>query len=343
MFAQDAEEPPAEAEGPTEAEKAEKAEKQAKAQALFKEGAAALAAENYSEAISKFEEAYENFPDVGLQVKIGEAYQRDGTATLDYDKLKKAIEAYQKYVDKVPEGATTDAINGRIAELEESIQNEEDRKKRIADEEAKAEADAKADKEKTELDLLAKEKLKKEMQIVFSGGLLAGADQDLTGILRMSGGALFAWEKFAFDAKLGIDGFLRIDEDQGIRGKSFPVLDLGARYGLNYRFVGPFFSGGASFGLINGKPRERKLKDDDATCGGGSCSFSIDKTITTRVGVGYGFKATDTSTVALKVELQGWFFSVDDEQGVGSVPAPSVDKPQTSMAIMVGLEFLRWL
>ncbi|MBL4635056.1 MAG: hypothetical protein JKY56_14375 [Kofleriaceae bacterium] len=349
VFAQDADAPAEDAMTDEEkaakkaAEEKETAEKQAKATALYQEGAVALAAADYTLAVSKFEEAYENFPDVQLQVKIGEAYQRDGTASLDYDKLQKAIEAYRKYVDKVPEGKTTDAINGRIFELEESIQNEEDRKQRVIDEEKKAQETAKADEEKKAKTLLAKEKLKKEMQIVFSGGLLAGSDQDLTGIIRMSGGALLSWEKFAVDAKLGIDGFLRIDKERGIRGKSFPVLDVGVRYGLNYRYVGPFFSGGASFGLINGKPRERLLKDDDATCGGGDCAFSIDKTITARVGIGYGFRATETSTVALKIELQNWFFSVDDEQGIGSVPAGSVDKPQTSFAVMFGLEFLRWL
>jgi len=336
----DAPEDPAEEAGPTPEEKQAK---QAKATELYKEGAAFLDDAKYAEAIAKFEEAYENFPDVQLQVKIGEAYQRGGTAELDYDKLQKAIDAYRKYVEKVPEGKTTDAINKRIGELEESIQAETDRKKKIEEDAANEERLAKEEEDKKRKKMIAKEELKKEMQIVLAGGLLVGSDQALTGVIRMSGGALLSWEKFAVDAKLGIDGFLRIDNDQGTRGKSFPVLDIGARYGLNYRFVGPFFSGGASFGLMNGKPRDRKLKNDEATCGGGNCAFAIDKTITTRVGLGYGFRATETSTVALKLELQAWFFSVDENQGPGSVPAPSVEKPQNSLAIMFGLEFLRWL
>ncbi len=341
-FSQDA--PPTEEGEPpaVEAPAGPTPEKQAAAIERYKEGAALLAEKKYAEAIAKFEEAYENYPDIQIQIKIGEAFQRDGTESLDYDKLAKAVEAYKRFVAKVPEGETTDAVNGRIAEIEESIAAEEKRIQQEADDKKKEEEEVRLAEEAKIAKAKAKAELQKKMQIVLSGGLLAGSDMQLTGILRMSGGALLAWEKFAIEGKLGIDGFLQIDSEQGTRGRSFPVLDVGVRYGTKYRFVGPFVSGGASFGLLAGKPHERTLKNDDETCGGGTCTFDIDKAIAGRIGFGYGFRATETSTVALRVDLQGWLYSVDEEQG-GEVRASSVEKPQTGLAVMFGLEFMRWL
>lgn len=318
-------------------------QKQAQAIELFKEGQAALDAENYDEAIEKFNSAFELFPDPGLQVKIGEAYQREGTATRDFDKLRKAVEAYQKYVELVPEGETTNAVNERIVQLEESIAAEDQRMQRVSDEEAQAKLDAELAAKEEERKKQALLLEKKNMQVVLTGGVLAGADQQLSGILRMSGGALLAWENFALEGRVGIDGFLRVDNDQGVQARSFTLLDVGARWGANYQFVGPFVSGGGSFGLFTGEPRSRKLKDDTATCGGGDCAFDIDKNIVGRLALGYGFKATDKSTVALRLEAQTWWFSVDDEQAIGQPSAHDIEKPQTAVAFMLGLEFMRWM
>ncbi len=320
-------------------------EKKAAAIVLFGEGRELAKEQKYDEAIKKFEEAFVLLPDPNLQFMIGEALQLDGTENRDYDKLRKSIEAYRRYVDLVPEGAGTDKANERIGQLEESVKQEEQRIARLADEEAQAKLDAELvieKEEKKKQALLAK---RKTMQIVGTGQVLAGADQLLSGILRMSGGGLLSWEKFAFEGRIGIDGFLRVDAEQGISARSFTLLDLGVRYGFNYRYVGPFISGGAGFGIFTGKPRERKLKDDNETCGfsGGNCSFNIDKNISTRLAFGYGFEASDKSTVAFRLEVQGWLFSVDDVQEIGSPPAFDVEKPQSSIAIMAGLEFMRWL
>ncbi len=337
VMAQDVETPAAE-EAPMTPE-----EKQKAAIALFGEGQKLLTEASYTEAIVKFEEAFELFPDPGLQVKIGEAYQRDGTEQRDYDKLRKAAEAYRKYVELVPEGETTTQVLARINQLEESISAEEERIQRVADEETQAKLDEKLAKEAEEKERLAKLEEQKSMQVVLLGGLLAGADQQLSGILRFSGGGMLSWEKFAIEGRVGIDGFLRVDQDQGIQARSFTLIDLGARYGMNYRYIGPFVSGGATFGLFSGNPRERKLVDDADTCGGGDCAFDMDKNISGRLAFGYGFKATDKSTVALRLEAQTWFFSVDENQSIGNPNANDVSKPQTAIAVMLGLEFMRWM
>ncbi len=319
-------------------------EKKAAAIVLFGEGQVLAKEQKYDEAIAKFEEAFVLLADPNLQFMIGEAYQLDGTENRDYDKLRKSIEAYRRYVELVPEGAGTDKANERIGQLEESVTAEQDRIDRLADEETQGILEAKLAKEKEEKIRLEKLAMRETMQVVGRGAVLAGVDQQLSGILRMSGGGLLSWEKFALEANVGIDGFLRVDPEQGLSARSFTLLDLGARYGANYRFVGPFVSGGASFGIFTGKPRERKLKDDSATCGAaGDCSFNIDKNIAARLAFGYGFRATEKSTVAFRLEVQGWAFSVDDTQEIGSPAAGDVEKPQTSIAVMAGIEFLRWL
>lgn len=318
-------------------------EKQAAATALFTKGQALAKEQKYEEAIAKFEEAFKLFPDPGLQFMIGEAYQLDGTENRDYDKLRKSVEAYKKYVELVPEGAGTDKANERIGQLEESIKAEEDRKARIADEEAQAKLDEELAAKAAEKERLAKLELQKSRQIVLSGSALAGADLQLSGILRMNGGALLSWEKFAVEGRVGIDGFLRVDQDQGTQATSLTLIDIGARYGTEYRYIGPFVAAGAGFGIFRGKPRERKLKNDSGSCGGGNCAFNIDKNITGRLAFGYGFRSTDKSTVALRIEAQGWLFSVDDEQEIGSPNPADIEKPQSAIALMVGLEFLRWL
>jgi tetratricopeptide (TPR) repeat protein len=324
-------------------------EKQAKATELFKAGQALAKDGKYGEAVKLFLEAYDLYPDPGLLFMIGEAYQIDGTENRDFDELQKSVDYYKKFVEAVPEGAGPDKARERITQLEESIDAERKRVQRIADEEAQAKLDEelaqKAAEEKRQKALADQ----KKMQFVLAGGALLGADQQLSGLLRMSGGGLLSWEKFALEAKVGIDGFLRVDSDQGVSARSLTLLDLGVRYGVNFRYLGPFVSAGASYGIFGGKPRERKLKDDTATCAGydaakqGVCAFNIDRNIATRLAFGYGFAASKKTTVALRLEAQYWLFSVDSEQEVGSPPASQVDKPQSAVAFLIGLEFLRWL
>jgi tetratricopeptide (TPR) repeat protein len=332
---------PADGEQPAEPELTPE-QKQAKAVEIFKEGQALAKDGKYDEAVEKFEAAYALYQDPGILFLIGEAYQISGTEQRDFDVLQKSVDAYKKYLEAVPEGAGSDKAS-------ESIDAERQRLQRIADEEAQAKLDAelaaKAEEEKRQRELAER----KEMQVVLNAGAVFGADQQLSGILRMQGGALLSWEKFAIEGKVGIDGFLRVDEDQGVSARSLTLLDLGVRYGLNYRYLGPFFAAGASYGVFGGKPRERKLDDDMATCAGfdtgspGQCAFNIDANIATRVGFGYGFAASKKTTVALRLEAQYWLFSVDEEQETGSPPAFEVDKPQSAVAVLLGLEFLRWL
>jgi hypothetical protein len=320
-------------------------EQQKEATALFTEGQKLAGEKKYTEAIEKFEAAYKIYPDPALRFVIGEAFQLLGNEGPNYEYFRKAVESYKKYVELVPEGKLTDTANERIGTLEEAIAAEE---QRIADEKAQAEKEKQDEAEaarKAEEERKRKLLERQEMQIAFGGNVLAGSDLELSAYLRMLGGAFLTWEHVALEARLGIDGMLRVDNDQGLSTNSFTLLDLGARWGANYHFVGPFVSGGASFGLFWGKPRERKVMDSE-TCAGfenNTCPFDIDKNIVTRLAFGYGFSASERTTVAVRLETQLWFLSVDDEQGIGNPRAADVTKPQTTFAFLLGLEFLRWM
>jgi hypothetical protein len=180
--------------------------------------------------------------------------------------------------------------------------------------------------------------------------LSSGFDQDLTAIGRFLGGGLLGFGRVGLEAHLAFEGFLRLDEDRGISARSLTLLDVGARYGFSgARFTGPFVVAGAGYGLIGGRPRERKLENDTATCSGydagkpGACTFEIDRNISTRLGAGWGFASGERTTVAVRLDFTYWFFSVADTQERGSPPAGRIDKPQTSASLLLGLEFLHWL
>ena len=159
-------------------------------------------------------------------------------------------------------------------------------------------------------------------------------------------GVLLGWGGFALEGHVAFDGFLRIRGDVGTSARSLSLFDLGLRYGFSgNRYVGPFVTAGGSFGLFSGKPRDRKLDGDTDTCAGfdkGRCSFSVNKNIGTRVGFGYGFRSSDDTTVAVRLDAMLWFFSVDDSQLASAPPAALVSKPQTDLAFLVGLEFMHW-
>jgi hypothetical protein len=178
----------------------------------------------------------------------------------------------------------------------------------------------------------------------------SGVEQDLTVIGRLMAGGMLVFDpaRFAIDAHLSFEGFLRVANDKGMSARSFGVGNLGFRYGFrNERFHGPYVAAGGGFGLISGKPRERKLADDTATCENANppddqCTFEIDKHVNGRLGFGWGFASGKRTTVGVRVDLMYWLFSVAEEQESGSPPARFVERPQDAWSVMIGLEFMRW-
>ena len=327
-------------------------EQKAKATAAFQAGQEAEKAGNLDEALARYEEAFGIYPDPVLQLLIGEAHRKKGDqatqgegyaqAVPEYEKAKVA---YEKYLELAPTGQMADQAKNRIQVVDASLDNAKKAlEKQKADEAKDAEREAEAQK-KAEEERRRQQEAASGMQLALDGLLIAGIDQDVTALARFMPGGLLGWGRFALEGHLSFEGFLRISNDKGISARSVS-LDLGGRYGFkSNRFVGPFVSGGAGFGLFGGVPRERKLDGDMETCGafeGGKCAFSIDKNISTRVGLGYGFEANRDTTVAVRLDAMYWFFSVDNEQEMGAPAAVQVDKPQTALAVLLGLEFLHW-
>lgn len=185
---------------------------------------------------------------------------------------------------------------------------------------------------------------------VLDASVFAGVDQDVTAIGRAFAGGMWILGRFAPEAHVGFDGFLRLNGDAGVAARSFTLLDLGARYAFTSdRFIGPFVSAGGSFGLFTGKPHERKVDNDPETCMSApgapdSCAFRIDKNASARLGFGYGFASSDNATVAVRLDLNYWMFSVNDfeDQAPGSPVPRDIPRPQSSVSVMLGLEFIRW-
>jgi tetratricopeptide (TPR) repeat protein len=327
-------------------------EQKQKATAAFQAGQEAEKAGNFDDAIAKYEEAFATYPDPVLQLILGEAHRKKGDQAMagqGYDQavpeFEKARAAYEKYLELAPSGKEAEAARNRIQVVDASLANaKQAAAKQKADEEAEAKRAAAAQK-KADEERRHEEEAAGGMQVALDGLLIAGIDQDVSALARFMPGGMLGWGRFGLEGHLSFEGFLRIDNDKGVSARSVS-LDLGMRYGFTSpRFVGPFVSGGAGFGLFGGEPRERKLEDDMETCSafeGGRCAFSIDKNISTRLGVGYGFAASRDTTVAVRLDAMYWFFSVDDEQGTGQPFAGQVEKPQTAMALLLGLEFLHW-
>lgn len=320
---------------------------------LFKEGQALEKTGDYDGAIAKYQAAFDLFPDPGLYGRIAAAYQLKGNATKDFDAYQKAIEAYKKLLELLPETtdpATVTQINERIASLETAIKTEEERKKKEAEDAKQRKLEEERERQESELAKKREKERLEGMRPAFDAMVVSGVDQDVSAVARLIAGGFLGWGRFALEAHLAFEGFLRVNNDKGVSGRSVG-LDLGTRIGLGSQpnFQGPFLSLGGSFGLYGGKPRERKLADAMEICQGfdspedpGSCAFDIDKNITGRFGFGYGFAASDKTTVAARLDFTYWLFSVDGTQGAGSVPAARVEKPQQSFSILLGLEFMRW-
>ena len=327
-------------------------EQKQQATAAFQAGQEAEKAGNLDEAIARYEEAFGVYPDPVLQLVLGEAHRKRGEQAMQgegYEQavadFEKARAAYEKYLELAPAGKEADAAKNRIQVVVVSLDNAKKAlEKQKADEAVESEREADAAK-KAEEERRREEEAASGMQVALDGLLIAGIDQDVTALARFMPGGMLGWGRFAIEGHLSFEGFLRISNDKGVSARSVS-LDLGARYGFtSNRFVGPFVSGGAGYGLFGGEPRERKLDGDMETCGafeGGTCAFSIDKNISTRFGLGYGFEANRATTVAVRLDAMYWFFSVDGEQETGAPAAGQVDKPQTALALLLGLEFLHW-
>lgn len=185
---------------------------------------------------------------------------------------------------------------------------------------------------------------------VLDATVFAGVDQDVTAIGRAFAGGMWVLGRFAPEAHIGFDGFLRLDSDAGIAARSFTLLDLGARYAFtSERFTGPFVTAGGSFGIFTGKPHERKVSGDPETCMSApgapdDCAFRIDKNASARLGFGYGFASSENATVAIRLDVHYWVFSINDfeDQSPGSPVPRDIPRPQDTLAFMLGLEFMRW-
>jgi hypothetical protein len=191
-------------------------------------------------------------------------------------------------------------------------------------------------------------------QPAVDAAVLSGIDKDSTAIIRLVAGGMWGFGRFAPEAHIGVDGFLRIDSAKGIAARSFNLIDLGARYGFQSdRFVGPYVTLGGGFGLFTGRPHERKVVGEAEVCESANipegepqdaCSYQIDKNINARVGFGWGFRSGPKTTVGVRLDVHYWLLSLSDyDPGRTGSPVPSeVPRPQQTFSVLIGLEFMRW-
>jgi hypothetical protein len=191
-------------------------------------------------------------------------------------------------------------------------------------------------------------------QPAVDAAVLSGIDKDTTAIGRLLAGGIWSLGKFAPEAHIGFDGFLRINKDKGIAARQFSLINLGARYAFTSdRFVGPYLSIGGGFGIFTGKPHERKVEGDAVVCESANipdsqpqdqCVYRINKSVNGRIGFGYGFQSGKKTTVAARVDFHMWMLSLNDfEDQPNGAPVPNmVDRPVTTWTLTVGLEFMRW-
>ncbi len=88
------------------------------ARKLFGAGAQAYAKGDYVTALAAFDEAYRADPRPGILFSMAQAHRRQFVASSDAEHLKKAIEHYRAYLDKVPEGGRRADATQALIELE---------------------------------------------------------------------------------------------------------------------------------------------------------------------------------------------------------------------------------
>lgn len=230
----------------------------------------------------------------------------------------------------------TDEVQNRLDKVDEQ------EKEQAEEEQKEAERIAREAEEKR----LAEEKRKREeaskLPLALSAMVMVGADHRSSVFGRLLAGGMMRFGRFAPEAHIAFEGFLRPGED-GTQAQSFTVIDLGARYAFtNENFAGPYAGFGGGFGFFLGNPREVNLEDADSCAGqpGNRCTVDIDRHLNGRVGLGYGFASGEKATVAVRLDFHTFWYSVDDEQP--DVSPAQVEKPLLSYAVTLGIEFLRW-
>jgi hypothetical protein len=196
-----------------------------------------------------------------------------------------------------------------------------------------------------------------EITPVLDAHVSSGVDPDSTVIGQLMGGGMLVFDRFrlAVDGHVSFSGFLRLNDDRGIAARSFAPLNLGVRYGFrNERFHGLYATAGAGFGFLGGSPKERKVEDPaicataapraGETTSPSSCTFRITQQANIRTGLGWGFASGPQTTVGVRLDLVYFAFNIaDGEDQIQGAPAPAeIDRPQGTIALMVGLEFMHW-
>lgn len=184
---------------------------------------------------------------------------------------------------------------------------------------------------------------------VVDANLSSGVDTDATAIGRLHAGGLLLFGRFGIDAQVAFSGFLRVQDSKGVEARSFSPLNLGVRYAFSdAKFEGPYVALGGGFGFLSGKPRERKVEDTNICASATNkqeCSFDIKQQLNARIGLGWGFRAGKSITVAVRLDLTYFAFNVVDgeDQPAGAPNPRDISRPVDSVAVLIGLEFLRWM
>ncbi|ACY18638.1 hypothetical protein [Haliangium ochraceum] len=179
-----------------------------------------------------------------------------------------------------------------------------------------------------------------------SGIASVGIDDKGSAIGRVSAGGLMRFGKLAPEFHISLDGFLRTSDAQGTQALSLSIADIGVRYAfLDPSFVGPFGTFGLGYGLFIGGSNQITLDSDAESCAGfpdNDCSFDVNRQLTGRLGLGWGLGSGDDASMALRLDLSAWWYSVTDEQPPGKPIAEDVKKPHIALSVLLGLELLRW-
>jgi hypothetical protein len=173
-----------------------------------------------------------------------------------------------------------------------------------------------------------------------------GMDDKLSAIGRVFAGGMMVFGRLAPELHVSLDGYARTSGDQGSQALSLSIADIGVRYAFqDERFTGAFGTFGLGYGIFVGGSNQISLADDTETCAnfpGNDCSFDVDKLMTGRLGFGWGFAMGEGMTMAARLDLTGWWYSVALEQSAGNPTHDEVKKPHIALSVLLGLELLRW-